>query len=146
MFLHFLFGVQVYRAFQTFLWLPVASLAILHFTIQRKMMIEVWKAHNHEIYMLYEVYFNSERNRCYSRYYFFVFVMVIFMYQLFSADSFLVVFFGSLWVPQIFEYRKAASSLQPQESYRLSPGYVIFTTLHFVFFPSYLRLCPINVF
>jgi hypothetical protein len=74
------------------------------------MMIEVWKAHNHEIFMLYEVYFNSERSRCYSKYYFFVFMMVIFMYQLFTVDGFLVAFFGTLWIPQIIEYRRAARS------------------------------------
>jgi hypothetical protein len=99
MVLHLVMGLQVYRAFQSYLWLPVAGLAILHFSIQRKMMLEVWKSHNQQIFLVYDVYFNSERNRCQSKYYFFVFLMVIFMYQIFTVDIFLVAFFGTLWLP-----------------------------------------------
>ncbi len=143
MVLHLIMGLQIFRAFQSYLWLPVASLAVLHFSIQRKMMLEVWKAQNYQIFMVYDVYFNSERNRCQSKYYFFVFMMVIFMYQLFTVDGFLVAFFGTLWLPQILQYRK---HLKDHSYYRLSPGYVLFTSLHSAFFPSYMRLCPVNAF
>jgi hypothetical protein len=33
MLLHVILGAKVFHAFQGYLWLPVASLAVLHFTI-----------------------------------------------------------------------------------------------------------------
>jgi hypothetical protein len=53
--------------------------------------------------------YQGARNKCYSRYYFFVLIMVVFMYQLFTTEWFFIAFFGSLWLPQILWYRQQAS-------------------------------------
>ena len=43
---------------------------------------------------------NSEM-RCYSRYYFFVFLFLIGAYKILTIDILMVIFFGTIWIPQI---------------------------------------------
>jgi len=47
--IHFFIGFQMFAAFKQYLWLVIGSLAVCHFSIQRKMLMEVWRAQNFEL-------------------------------------------------------------------------------------------------
>jgi hypothetical protein len=42
--IHFIIGFQMFSAFKQYLWLVIGSLAVCHFSIQRKFLMEVWRA------------------------------------------------------------------------------------------------------
>ena len=133
---------QLFTSFKNLLWLPICSLTLCHFSIQRKLLIEVWRANNQDV--IYNI--RGETTRCYSRYYFFVIIAMMFLYKIFTVDSMMIMFFGTLWLPQIVQYSsQKRQNARSEDSYKLSPGFIISSSLHFLFFPAYLRGCPLNI-
>eukprot|EP00347_Sterkiella_histriomuscorum_P022481 403338328 len=138
--IHLILSYQLFSTHSRLVWAPVICNIILHFLIQRKMIVAVWKAQ--QTYILVEQQMRNSELKCYSRYYFFVFIFLISVYKILTVDIFMVLFFGTIWIPQII----VNHILGQHSRYHLSPGFVFFSSCHFIFFPVYMRGCPENLF
>ena len=138
--IHLIMGYQLFYAFAIMIWAPVSTLSLLHFVIQRKLIISIWKSQRS--FLMSEADLRTNVLRCYTRYYFFVFVFLVSVYKILCVDLLMITFFGTIWIPQIV----LNHVMGHHSRYHLSPAFLIFSSAHFIFFPAYVRGCPENVF
>lgn len=125
-------GLRLFSNYRKLIWLLVSCLAVAHFSVQRKFMLEVWKANN----PLFIFQRNASKS-FYGRYYFCVMLALIVTYKLLTVESLIIVFFGTLWYSTIVHNLTLS-----RESYRVGNGYILLSTLQFGYFPVYMRGCP----
>ncbi|CDW82766.1 ring finger ubiquitin ligase [Stylonychia lemnae] len=82
--IHLILSYQLFSNYSKMIWAPVVCNMILHFVIQRKLIVAVWKAQ--QSYFIVEQDMRNSEMRCYSRYYFFVFLFLISVYKILTID------------------------------------------------------------
>ena len=77
------------------IWGPVLCLLVLHFIIQRQMLIFIWKSQAVSNPMIRQ---NAD-SKFYTKFYFFNLLLLVLINKIINDDGFLIVFFGFQWVP-----------------------------------------------
>lgn len=73
--LHLVFGLRLFSNYRKLIWLLVSCIAVSHFSVQRKFMIEVWKANNPT-----SLFQRNPSKSFYGRYYFMLMLLLMVTY------------------------------------------------------------------